>query len=103
MMILYWTDGNPNSYPVGSGEVIISLGNRYPILHLQVEGNHMDPTRPVATVASVRAHLEDLKVALQGVGGRIEVVDVKQGVCVIKFRVRTWVVRSVMAGYHHPR
>ena len=99
-MLSYRTDGNPNSYPVGSGEVIISLGT---ILHLQVEGNHMDPTRPVATVASVRAHLEDLKVALQGVGGRIEVVDVKQGVCVIKFRVRTWVVRSVMAGYHHSR
>ena len=28
-----------------------------------------------------------LKIALQGVGGKVEVLDIKQGTCVIKFRV----------------
>lgn len=53
---------------------------------LQVEEKNVD-THTIATVSSVDARLAALRIAILGVGGRVEVVDVKQGVCVVKYKV----------------
>ena len=64
---------------------------------MQVDG-HMDHSKPIATVASVEARLAALKVAIQGVGGRVEVADVKQHICVVKFRVCLGALKVVKYG-----
>lgn len=39
----------------------------------------------VITVTTVQSHLNKLQDAIYGAGGKVEVVDIKQGTCVIKF------------------
>ncbi len=44
----------------------------------------------VATVTTIDAHLDNLRAAIHGVGGKVKVVDVQKGTCVLKYKVRRW-------------
>jgi hypothetical protein len=43
---------------------------------------------PKVTAGTINTHLDQLRPALTALGGTMEVVDLKQGVCVIKYKVR---------------
>jgi hypothetical protein len=51
----------------------------------------------VLSVSVIESHLDNLREAISGTGGKVQVVDVKQGTCIIKFSGPNAVGKGVAA------
>jgi len=52
---------------------------------------------PIATVTGVNAHLDPLRPSINSLGGKVEVVDVQQGTCIVKFKGPLTLGKGVVA------